>query len=455
MYPPFDKRNAINLGCDWVMREPEKNIMNFEKSQSLLTVAKTIIPSASQTYSKSFRCFCEGAAPVFLEKGKGCRVYDVDGNAFLDFLLGFGPVTIGYNDKRINQAIVEQLARGISFTLPHRLEAELAQKVVDIIPCAEMVKFVKNGSDAAAAAVRLARAFTGRDMILCCGYHGFHDWYVGSTSNNRGVPRSVADLTQPFPYNDVASLDWLLEKHMGKVAAVILEPVSLEEPENQFLETIRSLCNRHGVVLIFDEVVTGFRIALGGAQAYYQVMPDLCCMGKGIANGMPLSLLAGKKEIMKTMDHGAFVSTTFGGETLSMAAALETIRIMETLDYFEHTWNLGRMWLDSVDRIIRDKGAGEFVLTAGLPPHSGVMFRTLGTVSAEDFKSLFIQEIIAMGILSLGINNYCLAHTKEDVMKYATAVETALDVCRKAVESGSAAPFLRGGRFNPVFARNR
>ncbi|MDA3788952.1 MAG: aminotransferase class III-fold pyridoxal phosphate-dependent enzyme [Desulfobacula sp.] len=428
--------------------------MKFNKSLSLLKEAKELIPSAAQTYSKSYQCFCEGAAPAFLEKGEGCRVVDIDGNVYLDFLLGLGPVTIGYNNKRVNKAITDQLAKGISFTQPHPIEVKLARKIVDIVPCAQMVKFVKNGSDATTAAIRLARAFTRRDLVLCCGYHGFHDWYVGITSNNKGVPKNVSELTRAFQYNNLKSLETLFQENKGRVAAVIIEPISIEKPLKGFLENISRLCAENGAVLIFDEVVTGFRLALGGAQAYYGVVPDLCCMGKGIANGMPLSLIAGKKEIMQMIDKGAFVSTTFGGETLSIASALETIQIMEDENYFEHTWGLGRLWLENVDNIIREKKASQFVRTAGLPPHSGVVFNDFGPVSSEDFKTLFIQEIISNGIISLGINNFCLAHTRSDVEQYTKAVSGALDVCIKALKKGSADSFFKGGKFLSVFTRN-
>jgi glutamate-1-semialdehyde 2,1-aminomutase len=382
--------------------------MKFNKSLSLLKEAKELIPSAAQTYSKSYQCFCEGAAPAFLEKGEGCRVVDIDGNVYLDFLLGLGPVTIGYNNKRVNKAITDQLAKGISFTQPHPIEVKLARKIVDIVPCAQMVKFVKNGSDATTAAIRLARAFTRRDLVLCCGYHGFHDWYVGITSNNKGVPKNVSELTRAFQYNNLKSLETLFQENKGRVAAVIIEPISIEKP----------------------------------------------LKGKGIANGMPLSLIAGKKEIMQMIDKGAFVSTTFGGETLSIASALETIQIMEDENYFEHTWGLGRLWLENVDNIIREKKASQFVRTAGLPPHSGVVFNDFGPVSSEDFKTLFIQEIISNGIISLGINNFCLAHTRSDVEQYTKAVSGALDVCIKALKKGSADSFFKGGKFLSVFTRN-
>ncbi len=428
--------------------------MQFLKSLELLKRARKIIPSASQTYSKSYKYYCEGAAPAFLEKGEGAYVFDVDGNRYIDFLLGLGPVTLGYNFEEVNNAVIEQLQKGISFTQAHPFEVELAEKIVKIIPCAQMVRFLKNGSDATTAAVRLARAYTGRDMIACCGYHGFHDWYVGGTSNNRGVPKKVAELTKRFQYNDSESLNTLFHNYKGEIACVIMEPVSLDKPRYGYLESVKDLCRDNGTVLIFDEVITGFRFALGGAQEYFKVIPDLCTMGKGMANGMPLSFVAGKRDIMELIDHGAFISTTFGGETLSLAAAIATIKVMEKNSYFEHIWMLGKRWLEKVDSIIESKNLGDIVSTSGMPPHCGIIFKDFQGILSEEWKSLFIQEIIARGILSLGVNNYCLAHTKRHVDQYAVAVDNALDLFPRALESGSVDSFLKGGKFSPIFARN-
>ncbi|MCG8637449.1 MAG: aminotransferase class III-fold pyridoxal phosphate-dependent enzyme [Desulfobacterales bacterium] len=428
--------------------------MKFKKSTELLETAKALIPSASQTYSKNYKYYCEGAAPAFLERGNGALVTDVDGNQYLDFILGLGPVTIGYNNPEINGAIVRQLEKGISFSQPHPLEVRLAEKIVEIVPCAEMVKFLKNGSDATAAAVRLARAYTGRDLVFCSGYHGFHDWYVGATVNNRGVPDAVAGLTKTFPYNRIRELERLFEEHPGQAACVVMEPVSMEIPEEGYLETVRRLCDENGAVLVFDEVVTGFRVAMGGAQEYYGVTPDLCTMGKGIANGMPLSLVAGKKEIMSVIDSGAFVSTTFGGETLSLAAALATIEIMERENYIRHIWHLGQLWLDKVGKLIREHKLSCVVGTCGLPPHSGIEFKTHGNILPTDWRSLFIESMVAGSILSMGVNNFSLAHSEQDVDLFVNAVSKAFTRFQEALSSGSADHLLTGKKFVPIFARN-
>ena len=428
--------------------------MKLDNSLSWLKRAKNVIPSASQTYSKSFRYFCEGQAPAFLDRGEGAHIWDVDGNEFIDFVLGLGPVSVGYNHPKINQVIKDQLKKGISFSQPHPLEVELAEKLVEIIPCAEMVRFVKNGSDATAAAIRLARAFTGCEMIAYCGYHGFHDWFIGATSNNQGVPKAVCNLIKPFEYNNLDSLKTVFEQYDGEIAAVIMEPVGLVLPQDNFLHKVKKLARENGSVLIFDEVVTGFRLSLGGAQEFYNVTPDLATFGKGMANGMPLSAVVGCRDIMRLLDEGTFVSLTFGGETLSLAAALETISIFEQKESCKHLWRLGEKWLKEVSSLIDEKNLSSVVNTAGLAPHSGIVFKEFNGNSALDWLSLYQQEMIKQGILTLGINNYCLDHSEEDIEKCIMAVDKALDKISMAADDGKVDPFLKGGKIHPIFERN-
>ncbi len=428
--------------------------MNFENSHKWLERARAVIPSASQTYSKSFEYYCEGAAPAFLEKGEGAYVWDVDGNCFVDFVLALGAVTLGYNRPEINAAVSDQIKRGISFSQPHRLEVELAEKLTRIIPCAEMVRFVKNGSDATSAAVRLARGYTGRDLIACCGYHGFQDWYVGTTSNHRGVPDAVRELTRTFTYNDISSVEALFSQYPGRIAAVILEPVGLEAPREDFLPKLKDLVHRNGALLIFDEVITGFRLALGGAQEYFGVKPDLCALGKGMANGLPLSAVAGGKEFMRLIDEGVFISMTFGGETLSLAAALATIGILEREGTYAHIWSLGEKWIKRCQERIDKKGLNDIMSVAGLAPHSGVLFKNYGRNTPADWLSLYQQELIPCGILTLGINNYCLAHTTAHVDQYLQALDLALDKVAEAKAAGAVEPFLKGKKIRPIFRRN-
>ena len=286
--------------------------LQLKRSHDLKAKAKRLIPSCTQTFSKGPTQFVQGAAPVFIARGQGSHVWDVDGNEYIDYPMALGPVILGHNYPAVTKAVSKQLQEGTIFSLPHPLEIEVAEILVEIIPSAEMVRFGKNGSDATSGAVRLARAYTGRDLIACCGYHGWHDWYIGATSRNRGVPEAVRRLTIPFEYNNIEDLRRIFEDHPGNVAAVIMEPVGITEPKNEFLPQVRELTQREGALLIFDEVVTGFRIALGGAQEYFGVAPDLTCLGKAMANGYPLSAVVGRREIMELFDE-IFFSFTFGG----------------------------------------------------------------------------------------------------------------------------------------------
>lgn len=304
---------------------------NYKKSNELLKRAIEVTPLGAQTYSKSYRYYCQGDSPAFIERGEGCYLYDVDGNKFIDFVCALGPITIGYNIEEVNNAVKEQLEKGISFSLQAEVEVELAEKVIDIIPCAEMVRFVKNGGDATTSAIRLARAFTGKDLVALSGYHGMHDWSIGSTENNKGIPKEISDLTKTFEYNNIESLEELFKEYPNQIAAVILEPIQANGPKDNFLQKVKGLAHENGAVLIFDEVVSGFRYALGGASEYYDVIPDMAAFGKGMGNGLPISAVAGKKEIMKQIEDGIFVSTTFGGEALSMAGSIAALKILENL----------------------------------------------------------------------------------------------------------------------------
>ncbi|PIT86864.1 MAG: aspartate aminotransferase family protein, partial [Candidatus Magasanikbacteria bacterium CG10_big_fil_rev_8_21_14_0_10_43_6] len=300
----------------------------YQKSNEMFQEVKEIIPLATQTFSKSYLQYIRGEAPLFVTHAKGSRVWDVDGNEYIDFVSGLLTTFLGYCYPAVDNAIIAQLKKGITPSLPSVLEAELAKKLIEIIPCAEMVRFGKNGSDVTTGAIRVARAVTGKEDVVACGYHGWHDWYIGSTTRHLGVPESTRALTHKFIYNDIDSLKNILEAHTGEVAAVIMEPMNYQEPADGFLQQVKDLTHKHGALLIFDEVITGFRFGLGGAQGLFGVTPDLATFGKSMANGMPISALVGKKEYMDIVSD-IFYSFTYAGETLSIAAALATIQEIE------------------------------------------------------------------------------------------------------------------------------
>ena len=266
----------------------------FSQSEAMLARAEKTIPLGSQTFSKSRTQYPLGASPYFIAKGKGAYVWDVDGNEYVDFISSLCAVTLGYNDPDVTRAVRDQLEDGVIFSLPHPVEMEVAELIVEMVPCAEKVRFGKNGSDATAGAIRIARAFTGRDRVAVCGYHGWQDWYIGSTLRNLGVPQATRDLTHSFAFNDAESLQQLMKAHPGEFAAVILEPMNVASPTPDFLHQVQDIARANGAVLVFDETITGFRYANGGAQEFFGVTPDLATFGKGLANGYPVSAGGGR-----------------------------------------------------------------------------------------------------------------------------------------------------------------
>jgi len=449
-----DMTKNIDRSCP-TQHVRDQNKKKYAKSLALLKKAKELTPCASQTYSKSYKYYCEGAAPVFLDHGKGSHVWDIDGNEFIDFVGALGAITVGYCNEEVDKAVSEQLKKGISFSQSTALEVELAEKLVKIIPSAEMVRFVKNGSDATSAAVRLARAYTKREVIATSGYHGYQDWYVGSTENDRGVPACCKELTKKFEYNNIGSLKKVFDDNLGKVACVIMEAVQENGPNKGYLEAVKELTHKNGALLIFDEVVTGFRIHLAGAQGLFKVTPDLTALGKGMGNGLSLSAVVGKKEILKLIEEGAFISTTHGGEALSIAGSIATINILERKGSFEHVWNLGKKLRTGLQKLINKKGLGKSVELKGLDVHFSPSFKSTGKLTNYDLLSVFQQTMIENGILVLTSSTLCLAHTDEDINKYLAAADKALELVKKAVENDRVDDILTGGKFSPIFKRNK
>jgi len=309
----------------------------LERSRELWAKAARLIPSGTQTFSKGPTRFVQGVAPVFLVRGQGSHVWDVDGNEYIDYPMALGPIILGHNYPAVTKAVIRQITDGTTFSLPHPLEIEVTELLVEIIPCAEMVRFGKNGSDVTSGAVRAARAYTGRTLSPAVATTAGKTGTSGPRHETRGVPKAVADLTMPFEYNNIESLTRIFASHPHQVAAVILEPVGLVEPRDGFLPQVRDLTRKEGAVLIFDEVVTGFRLALGGAQAYYGVVPDLACVGKAMGNGYPIAAVVGRRHIMELFDE-IFFSFTFGGETLSLAAAKATLEELREKNVIAHLW---------------------------------------------------------------------------------------------------------------------
>lgn len=427
----------------------------FDRSNALYARALETIPGASQTFSKAAMSTVEGAAPLFLDRGEGARVWDPDGNVYIDYVLGLLPVVLGYRDPDVDGAIRAQLDRGISFSLATELEIDLAERLVELIPCAEMVRFGKNGSDATSAAIRLARAHTGRDKVAICGYHGWHDWYIGTTARHLGVPGAVRDLSVTFPYNDPDALDALLKAEPDAYAAVILEPEGLDAPAPGFLPAVRDLCDRHGAVLVFDEIITGFRRHLGGAQAAHGVTPDLASFGKAMANGMPVSAIVGRRDIMQRMED-IFFSGTFGGETLSLAAAVATVDKLKREAAPDAFAAMGRRLREGVGKTIGSHGLGEELTQKGGDWWPAVLPTGKGRADAILVGSLLKQELIEAGVLMGPTFNLCLAHGAEGVIDETLAAwDIAAGRLADALASNDPASRLRGRPLRPVFQVRR
>ena len=421
---------------------------SITESDRLYYRALPLIPGVTQTLAKGPTQYIKGVAPKYLVRGKGSRVWDADGNEYIDYSMAVGPLSLGYCYDKVDLAIRAQLDSGITFSLMHPLEVEVAESISDIIPNAESVRFGKTGAEVTSAAVRLARAHTRRNKVLCCGYHGWHDWYIGITDRAAGIPTQVRDMTYTFGYNDSASLEDALD---DDTACVIMEPVAFDAPKGGFLKTVRELCTRNGSLLIFDEMWTGFRLALGGAQEYFSVKPDLACYSKAIANGMPLAALTGRRDIMTLLDKDVFFFTTFGGEALSLAAAKATIEEMRDKKVQSRLFELGKKLKDGYNDL-----AGEF----GMPYTrcSGYDCRTIVLFDSTagnplEMKSLVQQEMVKRGVLWSGFHNVSFSHTDEDISYTLDVYREVLKILGSAVSEGNVHGHLRGEPVQPVFRK--
>ena len=422
--------------------------MNYQKSNKFLQQALKSIPLASQTFSKSITQYPQGAAPLFIKKGNGSKVWDIDGNEYIDFVNSLAAITLGYCNKDVDNAIIQQLKNGILFSLPHKLETEVAEKLIKLIPCAQKVRFGKNGTDATSAAIRLARAYTNKEHIAVCGYHGWQDWYIGSTSRDLGVPKGVKVLTHKFEYNNIKSLEKLLQNN--QFAAVIMEPMNVEYPKNNFLEKVRELTKKYNIVLIFDETITGFRLSLGGAGELFGVIPDLATFGKGMANGMPLSAVVGNNKIMAKMED-IFFSGTFGGETLSLAAANTVIDKYQKCSIIKHLKTMGGKLLTELDTIIEKHNAHAIFSTSGHPAWSFLHIKATQKYNSFRIKTLFLQEMFKRGILTLGTHNISYAHSQKDIDKLLQIYDEVIPIIINAIDNQTLLEQLNCKPLKPLF----
>jgi glutamate-1-semialdehyde 2,1-aminomutase len=423
---------------------------SFKQSEAYLERAERTIPLGSQTFSKSRTQFPKGVSPFFVTRAQGSRIWDLDGNEYIDFINSLASVTLGYGDPDVTLAVQKQLEQGVIFSLPHTIEAEVAEMLCDMVPCAEMVRFGKNGSDATSAAIRLARAHTGRDRVAVCGYHGWQDWFIGSTARNRGVPQATRELTHSFAYNDLASLQTLFGKYPSQFAAVILEPMNVTEPAPGFLEGVKQLAHEHGALLVFDETITGFRYANGGAQELFGVTPDLATFGKGLANGYPLSAIAGRREYMKLMEE-IFFSVTFGGEALSLAAARATLTKLRTFDVVGTMRRRGERVIAGTRELIARHGLGAVLSVQGHPSWSFLVIKDTSEATMWQTKTLMMQELMQRGILAYGTHNMSYAHSEADVERLLKVYDEVFALLRAGALDGRITELLRCAPLEPLF----
>jgi glutamate-1-semialdehyde 2,1-aminomutase/spore coat polysaccharide biosynthesis protein SpsF len=447
-----DSRNESAVKTFMAELQARKPRPKIERSNELWARGHAVVPAGTQTLSKGPSQFVQGFAPKYLARGKGSHVWDVDDNEYIDYPMGLGPVSLGHGHPEIVRAVTKQLENGTSFSLMHPLEVELAERITKMVPCAERVRFGKNGSDATSACIRAARAKTGRKHVVRCGYHGWQDWSIDRSYGirARGVPDDVLALTTPFPYNDLPALERLLKEK--EPAAVILEPVSVTPPADDYLRGVRDLATRFGSVLVFDEVITGFRYARGGAQEYFGVTPDLTSMGKGLANGLPLAIVAGKREFMEPFEE-IFFSFTFGGETASLAAAMATLDVMERENYWAHVWRQGTKLQDGFRALAKEHGLEKTADCQGMPPWTIIVFTETAGFDSQKLKTLFQQEMIRNGILFSGSQFISLSHSDNDIQKTLDAYREAFKVMRFALDCQAVTAMTLGDPIELIFRR--
>jgi glutamate-1-semialdehyde 2,1-aminomutase len=433
--------------------------MKFNKSRELQEKAHTLIPGGAHVYAKGDDQYPVNA-PGLIQRGKGCHVWDVDGNEFIEYGMGLRAVSLGHAYSPVVQAAQREMLQGTNFLRPSPIEARCAELLASLIPSAEMVKFAKNGSDVTTAAVKLARAYTGRDMVAVCADQPFFsvdDWFIGSTVLSAGIPKASQDLTVKFRYNDLDSLRELFQQFPSRIACVILEAETVSPPAEGFLEGLQNLIRENGAIFILDEMITGFRWHLGGAQGYHRLRPDLSAFGKALANGFSVSALVGRRDLMErgglrhNQERVFLLSTTHGAETHALAAAMETMRIYQTEPVIDHLYKQGRRLRRGVESAVSHHRLEDHFAVLGKEPNLIYATRDENQKPSQVFRTLFLQETIKRGLLmpSLVVS---FSHTDSDIDRTIEAIGEALAIYRKALEEGPE-KYLEGRPVKPVFRK--
>jgi len=427
---------------------------SYDKSLELWNRAVQLIPGGSQTNSKRATAYAPGAYPIYAERAEGARIKDVDGNWYVDYVLGLGPITLGYCYPAVDEAIAEQLRKGIIYGLLSPLEVEAAEAIREAVPCAEMVRFLKGGSEVTTTAARIARAYTGKELILNSGYRGWADTWTAALDRERrrGVPECLTSVIKSFPRDDLDALRELLEEHKGEVALVFLDAASGTAPPEGYIQGVRDLCDEYGVLLAFDEIVTGFRLARGGAQEYYGVTPDLACFAKGVANGMPLGVVCGRAEVMQ-LAKDLVISVTYGGEALSLAAVVAALKEYQAKPVHEHIWRQGERLMAGFDALAEKHGVP--LACHGLAPMSSQRITYEDAELSADVWTLLLQEMATRGVLIRrgGLLFVTYSHGDEEVEETLAALDESLAVIAEAVEEGKVKDVLRTTDIEESFRR--
>lgn len=439
--------------------QPTHYISNFARSKELQKTSHVMIPGGAHTYAKGDDQYPE-MSPAFIARGKGCHVWDVDGNEYIEYGMGLRSVTLGHAYEPVVEAAYRQMMLGSNFTRPASIELECAEKLLSMIPGAEMVKFAKNGSDVTTAAVKLARAFTGRDLVAICSDHPFFscdDWFIGTTGMPAGIPQAIQDLTVKFHYNDLQSVKDLFSQYPGRIACLILEAETVDGPRDNFLHKAQQLCHENGALFILDEIITGFRLYRGGAQTLHGIVPDLSTFGKALGNGFSISALVGKREIMQlgglqhTGERVFLLSQTHGAENHTLAAAIATMKVYENNDVVGFLKRQGERLVAGVQQAIAENRLQGHFEVIGKPCNLVFVTKDQQGNRSQDFRTLFMQEIIKRGVLGPSFV-VSFSHQDEDIDSTIDAVAESLVVYRKALDEG-VSKYLVGRPVKPVFRR--
>jgi glutamate-1-semialdehyde 2,1-aminomutase len=417
--------------------------MKFDASLALQKRFHEVIPGGSHTYAKGDDQFPE-FMPPYIVRGSGSHVWDADGNEYIEYGSGLRSITLGHAFPSVVEAAAKQMLLGSNFIRPAVIELEVAEQLLSFVKGAEMVKFAKNGSDANNGALKLARAYTGRDLVAICADHPFYsvdDWFMGTTAMNAGIPQATRDMTLKFRYNDLASLEALFSEHPGKIAAIFLEPEKDKEPQNRFLHEAMALCHKHGAVFVLDEMITGFRWHNGGGQGFHDIVPDLSCWGKGLGNGFAVSALVGKREIMQLgglhhdKDKVFLLSTTHGAETHSLAAAREVMNTYRREPVIETIWARGERLAAGFRKSIAELGLEDQMGVFGKPCCLVYGTKDQNKQPSQGFRTLFIQECMKRGVLASSlVVGY--SHSEQDIDRTNEAMHEAMVIYKKALSEG-------------------